>query len=1361
MVRLRAHTGEVVGSGFLIEPGHVVTCAHVVARALGRDSPETPAETDTIVLDFPLIAAGVMVRARVAVWHPIQEDDTGDIAVLSLMGESPPGVLPASLVATEDLWAHPFRTFGFPRHHDHGVWASGILRARQAAGWVQMEGGPSGYSVAAGFSGAAVWDDELAGVVGMTVAADARSDLKTAYLIPADVLIRAWPRLKERTLPPCPYRGLYPFRERDVGVFFGRQDLTERLVTEVGRRPLVAVVGPSGSGKSSVVFAGLMPQMLQKEGWMSISMRPAQASSPLFALAAALLPVLDPEQAETGRLAALGQLATLLRDGRLPEVVERVIARAGMAHLLLVVDQFEELFAREGDDAAEFITVLLSALRAGQGISSRSLTVVVTLRADFLGQALQHPALAVALEGAVTTIGQMGRDQLRAIIEGPLPQPVRYEAGLVERILGDVGEEPGSLPLLEFALTLLWERQDQGKLTHAAYEQLGGVDGALASYAERVYIDQLRPEDQEEARRLLIQLVRPSDVGEPVRRVARRPELGEPRWRLGQRLAATRLLVADRDPTGVESVELVHEALIGGWSRLHQWVDDDRAFRIWQERLRGAAAEWEAVRRDPAVLLRGVPLAEAERWLAERPDDIGDPERQFIQASRTHRDRSVRRLRVAVTALTLLLVLALSSGGFAWWQFKRADNQHRLAQSRALATRANSLIESQPDVALLLAAAAYKIKNTTEATEALTRMVSQRWYVDRLLVTGAGTDPQIVFSPTDPAVVALAGPNGVILWDIKKNTPRNHQEANNADQPAFSPDGRILAFIQHKGRDEPTLAIWSPAEHQVRELPSRAGPDDYLSGLTFSPDGKLLGACVGQGLPQSSRIQLWAADPPGLRQSIPLRQGSSCGFGFTEGHRGLAYIDGEEIVRWDIAEGRAVTRKRPPLPSSPDAGSSDRRLGLFAVAPDGRTAIYENLDGKLSWWSLDRQAALPGMETTSFQGSLNSASFTPDSRLAAVGLSEAVLLVDMTRRMPLAIYNQSGYPSPALSPDGLLIAGSGGGSVITLTETGARKGVDVEAKRVAVQPDGEHLTAVSFTGEVAIHSLGDPERIVVIPSAGDKGNWGSVEDLSPNGLRYAAAGDPEHHVRLRDISSSPPPEVLLKGHRGDVLQLSFDPSSDFLASADASEVITWSARDRAMVSRISLPRDYATTSLAVSPGGRYVATSNSGGKALLWDTTSHDLTSTPLPVDGTTSLTFSPDGRWLSIGSHNEIRLWSLSMARIDPQRIPIPTTGTMRFSPDSVLLAALGQISGELTVWNARDAQIAGTVSVNSYSSLNDFAFMPDSARLAVAGQGVFLGPFDAPSALQHVCRITGRNLTPEEWNQHTQGLGYITTCP
>jgi hypothetical protein len=215
------------------------------------------------------------------------------------------------------------------------------------------------------------------------------------------------------------------------------------------------------------------------------------------------------------------------------------------------------------------------------------------------------------------------------------------------------------------------------------------------------------PEEQE-ARRLLIQLIRPSEVGQPVRRIARRPELGEPRWQLAQRLAATRLLVTDRDPTGVESVELVHEALISRWSRLSAWFDADLAFRTWQEQLRVSLAQWEAARRDEGALFRGTPLAEAERWLTERPDDLGTPERHFIRASRALRTRSVRRLRTVVAVLTLLVLAASSLGGVALWQSKRANEQRNQAQSVTLATQANSLAFYQPDVAMLLAATAYQ-----------------------------------------------------------------------------------------------------------------------------------------------------------------------------------------------------------------------------------------------------------------------------------------------------------------------------------------------------------------------------------------------------------------------------------------------------------------------------------------------------------------------------------------------------------------------------------------------------------------------------------------------------------------------------
>ncbi|MGH3866182.1 MAG: trypsin-like peptidase domain-containing protein [Pseudonocardiaceae bacterium] len=1356
----------------MVEAGHILTCAHVVARALGRKTHEAPAETDTVSLDFPLVAAGVMVHARVMAWHPIHDDDRGDIAVLALVIDPPTGALPVYLVAAEDFWSHPFRTFGFPRRYDHGVWASGVLRARQAAGWVQMESNSSGYAIEAGFSGAAVWDDEVAGVVGMTVAADARSDLRAAYLIPSEELIQAWPPLASRTVPPCPYRGLYPFRERDVSVFHGRQEFTGRLVTEVQRRPLVSVVGPSGSGKSSVVFAGLLPRIAQKQEWLSMSMRPAHASSPLVALAAALLPFLDPDQAETERLTALGQLTTLLRDGHLPDVVERVLARAGKTDVLLVVDQFEELFARQGDGASEFLDVLLPALHA-----PGNLTVVLTLRADFLGQALQDPALAAALEGAVTTIGQMGRDQLRAVIEGPLPNGVTYQDGLVERILGDVGEEPGSLPLLEFALTLLWERQDRGKLTHSAYEQLGGVRGALASYAERVYIDQLLPEDQEEARRLLIQLVRPSEVGEPVRRIARRPELGEPRWQLSQRLAATRLLVTDRDPTGVESVELVHETLIGGWSRLYDWFTEDLAFRTWQERLRGSVAQWETVRRNEGALLRGAPLAEAERWLAERPEDLGAPERQFVYASRALRTRSVRRLRAVVAVLVLLLLGASGSGGVALWQANRADKQSKLAQSRELATQANLLVDSQPDAAMLLAATAYRIAPTAEAIDSLTRMASQWQHADRLLATDVRGAYRIAFNPTDSTMVALTNSSGIELWDVTKNASRGRRVVvDGVGSSAFSPDGRILAYTQRAEQGD-KVVLWSHAQDRVvRKIPLSLA-DKNANELTFSPDGNFLGACVGQ------EIRLWSRNPEGPSYSIPrVHDTTRCAFGFRGGSRELAYIDGDEIVTWNIAAGKKVTHRSPGTPK-------DRRLILnsddrfyftgdatFAVAPDGRSAIYSgggSGSNKWWWWDFDRQEARA--VETGLSSSPAVVSFTPDSRLAAMAVPSGIMLFNMARLMPIAVYgltNTRGLVGDtlSLSPDGKTIASVDDSRFITLIDTRCwHRGIPAGANRAAVQPDNEHLTAVS-AGRVAIYSIKDSnsEPVIVRNPASDEPSERRVESLSQNGLRYAFADANAQKIILLDISSFPVVEVSVGGNRGGALRLSFDPSGDFLVYADKSEIIVWSTKSRGETSTIPLPEGYTTSELAVSLGGRYVAASSSNGEVRLWDTSSSDHTGTILRFEDGKSMAFSPDGKWLGIGGQNEIKLWNLNAEKFDPRRIPVGGS-SMEFSSDGSLLAMLAgpknipnSSDEEISVWNLRDVAPRGTVRASW--ELRDFAFTSDKDRLVVSNlySGVFVEHFDASWALGQVCRIVGRNLRPEERSKYLlAGSDYVAACP
>jgi hypothetical protein len=348
---------------------------------------------------------------------------------------------------------------------------------------------------------------------------------------------------------------------------------------------------------------------------------------------------------ETQRLLETRKLAEALAQQALGlhEVVERILQKSPDVHRsLLVVDQFEELYTLCPDPEIRrrFTDELLQVIQAGHDNGHEPIsTLVLTLRTDFLGGAVAYRPLADAIQDADLILGPMTREELRQAIEGPVEkQGLAFEAGLIERILDDVGNEPGNLPLLEFALTSLWKQQAGSRLTHAAYEAIGRVPGALTRYADNEF-DALSPADQTRARRAFMQMVRPGERVEDTRRLATRSELGEDDWKLVQRLADTRLVVTDRDPAGQETVEIVHEALLECWGRLRSWMEADRSFRAWQERFRVGLWQWQASGQDEGALLRGSPLVQAEKWLAERRDDLNQDEQWYIQASMALRER--------------------------------------------------------------------------------------------------------------------------------------------------------------------------------------------------------------------------------------------------------------------------------------------------------------------------------------------------------------------------------------------------------------------------------------------------------------------------------------------------------------------------------------------------------------------------------------------------------------------------------------------------------------------------------------------------------------------------------------------------
>ena len=467
----------------------------------------------------------------------------------------------------------------------------------------------------------------------------------------------------------CPYRGLLAFREEDAGFFFGREKAVAEIQRSVAAHGFVSVVGASGSGKSSVVRAGLVPQLRKdrETTWDIVTLVPGE--HPLRALAGALMPLLEPEKSETDRLIEVGKLADALSAGtiRLEDVIRLVLRKQpGTDRLLLVADQWEEVYTLANDDnlargqvqphpgraeadpkpsgealvrnekadRIRFIDELLDASKKSP------LTVVATLRGDFVGKALAYRPLSDRLQGAQVNLGPMTRHELAlAVVEPAKRVGLEFEEGLEERILDAVGDEPGNLPLLEFVLKGLWEKCDRGLLTHEAYETLGGLQGAIAAKADEVF-NRLSDPEKAALQRMFLLVVRVDASGNDTRRREHLASIPEASRKLVGMLADARLLVTSRSSTaGGETVEVAHEALIGGWKRLKGWLDSDREFLLWRERLRGLLPVWNPGGQHEGPLLSVAALAEAEKWLSGRSENLTPEERSFIETNREEHRR--------------------------------------------------------------------------------------------------------------------------------------------------------------------------------------------------------------------------------------------------------------------------------------------------------------------------------------------------------------------------------------------------------------------------------------------------------------------------------------------------------------------------------------------------------------------------------------------------------------------------------------------------------------------------------------------------------------------------------------------------
>ncbi|MCI0575684.1 MAG: WD40 repeat domain-containing protein [Chloroflexi bacterium] len=1145
----------------------------------------------------------------------------------------------------------------------------------------------------------------------------------------------------------CPYRGLLAFREEDAAFFFGRERMTHSLVTAVQRRAFTAVVGPSGSGKSSVLFAGLLPRLHHQGRWLLVPFRPG--GRPFQALAAALLPLLEPEMSEADRLAETLKLATVLRQeemalAEVTRLLEQKYPQAGS--LLLVADQFEELYTLCPEPAVRhrFLDVLI---RPG---SARSYHLVVALRADFWGQALAHRPLADALQDHTLLLGPMTRDELQqAIVRPAFRLGVRFQAGLVGRILDNVGPDPGNLPLLQFALTLLWERQEKGCLTHATYEAIGRAEGALAGYAEEIYAA-LSEAEQFQARRVLVQLVHLGEGTEDARRRAARAELGEEDWPVVQQLANARLVVTGQDAAGQETIELAHEALIHNWGRLAGWLASDRAFRAWQERLRTLRRQWEGSSQDEGALLRGAPLAEAREWLARREADLSLVDQGFIRESLTLREREMveqearrqrelaaaqqlaavqqqqadeqrqtnARLRrwvrlstiafcMAAILVVVALLLAQESRRYAAW----AQQQSRLAYARELAARSAEALPRDADLGLSLAVQAV---NATYETDGIYTAEAQAALYQALTVPSfqgvlPGHTAQVTaahFSPDGSRIVTTSADNTARLWDADGH-PLAVLEGHSAlvTMAAFSPDGARLATASEDG----TARLWDADGYPLAAL---EGHSAGVVTVAFSPDGAYLVTASVDGT-----AWLWDADG----NSLAVLEGHTAGL-----TQALFSPDGALIATTSL-DGTAWLWD---VNGNPLAILEGHAGGVMSAAyhPAGISLATAGEDSTVWLWDLNGSplAVLEG-----HQGAVRSVAFdATGTHLVTASMDGTARLWDTDSSLLAVLGSGAGVTAARFSPDGSRLVTAGVDRFSRLWDTAG------------------HLLAV-FEGHTGVlwsaDFSPDGSRVVTASEDGTARLWGAAGE----GGSLATL---DHQAAIRSVAFSPDGGSLLT--TGDGVARLWDADGNFLAALDSPDAVAaaafhpdgsqvatagcagldeWGGCTAGLVQLwnsegepvVAFQAHTATINLVVfSPDGQQVVTLGcdemdgaaicAATSARVWDTAGNLLA----VLEGAGSLNgvaFSGDGRYLAATSWDgTAQLWQLDGDRLTALAETTGPVWLASFSPNSTRLVTAAGWGGAVHLWDVAGQPLA-TLDGHT-GAVWSAVFSPDGTRLATA---------------------------------------------
>ncbi|WP_405645800.1 hypothetical protein [Streptomyces sp. NBC_00019] len=1147
-----------------------------------------------------------------------------------------------------------------------------------------------------------------------------------------------------------PYRGLARFEPDDRDLFFGRDRLVEELRDLVYEHRFAVVFGASGSGKSSLLRAGLIPRLREKI-------------------------------ADLGRPAVL----RILTPGPRPATTYgHLLAPAeGDPESWVVVDQFEEVFTlcRDREERDRFIDLLLAARAPDSRVK-----VVIAVRADFYARCAEHRELADSLCRASLLVGPMTADELReAVVKPAQAAGLLVERELTARLVEEVLDEPGGLPMLSHALMETWRRRRGRVLSLAGYQAAGGVRGAIAATAEEVF-EQLSPERAHTARHLLLRMVEPGQGTPDTRRPLTRADIEE--WAdpdvpvVVDRLTRARLLTADED-----GVQLAHEALITCWPRLHGWIEEDRERLRHHRRLAEATRAWLEHDRDPGALYRGTRLARTEELFADDDGMLTTTERAFLTAALDAREaerraaaRAARRSRALLATLSAVLTVALVAGLTAWTEHH--DNQQRRteAAARRVAEVADALRTTDPRTAQLLGVAAWRVAESPETRRALlgalaqpetdtftdptpgsdpTRFLSRSgrtllsaagdtwrtWDVTthRPLASGRLPDGMLVGAGPDGRLLAIAADDGVRLWDTSAG------QWTGAALPAdsfvdFGPDGRSYAV---SGLDDDRVRLYSTADGTQRFETRASG----FTNVTPSTDGRLLAVCASGRAPQ-----VWDAARHRTLPGAWEDAGALCddystlvfgGPGEAADRFAMASPSGVHV--WDTASGRLL------------ADLDNEGVHSIAFSEDG-TFLATADAGEIRVWRLTAGAATD-TPTPVFRHPLNNEhlygglAWDPDRPLLRYLESGTVHTLDLAGAVTPA-WRETPLDAVLLSPDGRTLAtaqrtGDTGYRIQLRDSTDGHLlrtlppmplPVSRDPDQPVIAQDTTPLMAFSPEGDALAYGVSAPGRLTAPQRF-------TVWDLARDRARTT--------LDLATPSSDGAVITLALGPGGDTLHTTRTPDIGKLSNE------VW---DTAQHRQTAVYPDAAGTELTIRPDGQLLVTADRTVRLPSGTVRAHDL----VGGDDIGALAFAPDGSRLAAGDQTgRVTLWDGTLkhrAGTLPNVFPTSLGDTaeavsaLAISPDGRTLAVGGD-AGTLQLWDIATQQPLGGPLTTPGDAITSLAFSPDSTTVHTAGTHVPLQrhTIDPARAVTQICARTGdADLTPAQWHTYVPDAPYREVC-